>query len=586
MKRGALLLVILLFVFPIISAEINDSNPLLNDEQSKINAAYNCLKDKVEECSTSLEDNIFTLLAIKECENEVRVTASDSNCWPDTGCQIKTTAQATLALSKAGGSTTDEEDWLFLQNKTPQDIEWYLEIESPEQTSCKIIYDDLSHIVVIGEDKKISSNAGTCLSLSEGAYWLRISPDCYSKEFEISCDEGFLTTLLFKKKLSSTIQVSEKTSSMSAEGTTKEKVNSFCFASGNSCDYEGSLWAVLVLDYLGHDMSAFIPYLVTMADENSEYLPESFLYLLTGNMEYRTDLFTRQISGGWWDESDDKFYDTAIALFPFPNENPPEKQTAKDWLLNIQGDDGCWDSGRIKSNAFVLYSLWPKDISSTPGEKDCDDMGYYCMSEISCEGNILSYDCPSGTNRCCDTPKTVGTCSAEGGVVCDSDKTCSISTIEASDTFECCTGYCQAQGTTQTTCELNEGTCRYTCNDNEEPSDSYTCDSSEACCFEKGGIFWWIWLLLILIILVVVAIVFRDRIRPYWIKFQSKLKKTKPGTPGPMYPMISPRAPMRSPMQRRILPPSSRPQPQRPSPTRKPSSEIDDVLKKLRDIGK
>ena len=84
--------------------------------------------------------------------------------------------------------------------------------------------------------------------------------------------------------------------------------------------------------------------------------------------------------------------------------------------------------------------------------------------------------------------------------------------------------------------------------------------------------------MLILIILIIVAIIFRDRLRPYYYKLKSKFGKSKPGPKAP--PRFSPRpgAP------RRILPPSSR-----HSPVRRPvkrSGEIDDVLKKLKEMGK
>jgi len=603
MKKQVLLLSILvlslLFTLQFTLADENLSVDTSDNEQSKVNKAYDCLEEKVkDDCSSSLEDNIFTLLAINKCKDEV-VSESKNNkeCWPKSGCKIKSTAQAILALDESGISTSDAEDWLLSQEEIPQNMIWYLEIESPEATTCKITYDSNQYTINIGEDKRINSGAGSCLSLSEGGWWLRISQACYHKEFEISCDKQFLTTLLFKKTTSSTIHVSDKTSSASAEGTTTEIINSSCFSQGTSCDYEGSLWAALVLNHLDYDISSYIPYLVVMADENEKYLPESFLYLLTGYTDFRTNLLLKQ-KNNYWDESDDKFYDTALALYPFQYEELQEKTNSKDWLLEIQGKDGCWDGGNIRNNAFILYSIWPKGgyANGDDDDDDCEDAGYYCMSEINCEGQILSeYTC-SGVFKCCDTPKSLDTCVEQGGEICNSEQSCvGGTTVEASDLNygeTCCVGgICEVPSPQQSDCEINNGICRsYECDEDEEESFSYTCDYGDKCCIQKtddGKSYWWIWLLVLLIILVVLAIIFRDKLRPYYIKIKSKFKKTKPGTPGlgSGFPQTPLRRPQRRTMPRKILPPTAQRRPQK-RPVQKPKSEIDDVLKKLKDMGK
>ena len=602
MKRGVVF--ILLFILLATSfafAEENDTNitPIASEETttetsadlSQIDKAYKCLEDKVkDECSTSPIDNIFTLLAIKKCGKEVKEDSHSDECWPESDCSIKMTSQAVLALDHAGYATSEAEDWLFEQNNTPDDIYWYLEIESPEETICEIRYDSKDYTINIGADKKISSSAGSCLSLSTGNYWLRVSPSCYDEEFEVSCDESFLTTLLFKKKTSSTIHVSETTHSASAEGTTKEQVLSLCFTEGATCDYEGSLWATLVLDNLGYDVSAFIPYLITMADENSDYLPEAFLYALTGYVDFRSDLLLKQ-KKQYWQESGDKFYDTALALYPFTQEDFTEKENSKKWLLEIQGDDGCWDNGKIASNGFILASIFPRggytSDSGNNGGASCASSGYYCMSSISCEGNILSsYDC-SGVAKCCDQPATLELCANQGGEICASNEYCSGGTTanaaDASYGDTCCIGgSCQEQGaTSEANCGSFGGTCRpYGCESDEDESFTYNCDYGDTCCISQiKESTWWIWLLLILIILIIVAIIFRDRLRPYYEKVKSRFKKGS----SKQTPRAPPFFPPRTGMQRRILPPSSRPIMRRP-PMKKPS-DFDDVLKKLKDMG-
>lgn len=605
MKRGAVLFVILLLsilVLPFAVAVDNNSGGGnievgLDNNISKISIAYNCLENRVsDKCSSSLEDNIFTLLAIKKCKSEVIDESDNNECWPKSGCGIKATAQAILALDKSGTDTSKAEKWLISQNRTSSEVVWYLQIESSEAVTCTITYSGSSHQISIGEDKRINSGAGSCLSLSEGDWWLKISPSCYEKEFEIQChDSSFMTSLLFKKQTSSTIYVSSNPHSASAEGTTTEKVYSICFGKGNSCNYEESLWATLVLSYLGYEISPYLPYLITMVDENEKYLPESFLYILTGETDFRTELLEKQKNNQYWMESSDKFYDTALALYPFQNEIPQEKTDSMDWLLEVQDNNGCW--GSIKDTAFILHSIWPGESrgekQAETKEEDCEDSGYYCMSGIDCEGKILSeYSC-SGVSKCCDSPFSLDTCSNQGGEICGLNKECSISTTEASDAPECCTGYCK-EIVQQSACERYGGSCRSSCFDGEEERGDECSSFSDVCCVEgvtpaPKPVKWWIWSLAVLIFLVILGIIFRDKLRPYWFRAKSMFGgKSKPGMrgrPGPRYPPSS-RIPLRRRVPRRILPPTQSQPIRKHAPVKKAPSEIDDVLKKLKEMGK
>ena len=594
MKKRALFVSTILLLILVTSLAVSQETT----EIEKVDEAYQCLEDRVDDCSSlSLEEKIFSLLAINKCKTDViEDSRNTEECWPSSGCEIKTTAQAILALDNSNSDTTKAEDWLLSQNRTPTELSWYLEIESPGATTCSISYSGSSYNIRIGEDKKISNGAGSCLALAQDNYWLRISPSCYLEEFEISCDEGFLTTLLFKKATSSTIHVSEKTSSAAAGGTTKEKIDSFCFEEGGSCDYEGSLWAALVLDSVGRDVSSYLPYLVTLTDENERHLPEAFLYFLTSKTEYRNNVLSKQKSNKWWEESGDKFYDTALALYPFQQESPQEKTDSKSWLLDVQDADGCWERN-TRNTAFILASIWPKDFRSSGnggegGLPDCEDVGYYCMSGASCEGDIFAdYDCPA-LFKCCSVQQKIDTCFEMNGEVCSSNEVCRGTSLSAADTSACCVqGICEVVTTQEVSdCEINNGVCRsYSCDSNEEEA-FYTCDiSGDTCCVLKtgdgDGSFWWVWVLLILIILVIIGIIFREKLKDLLLRFQTKRrpKSRRPfdrPRPGPTPPLIHPR-----PMQRRILPPSRHTPTARPRRTRT-SKELDDVLKKLKDLGK
>ena len=558
---------------------------------------YECLETRVAgECSSlSVEERIFSLLAIDRCKTEVMEDSRNNECWPESECKIKTTAQAILALSSVGTSTVDAENWLLSQAVSPPDVDWFLQIESTNPTSCDISYLGKSpYTISIDEDRKISGNPGTCLSVYNNKYWLKISPACYNEEFEISCDETFLTSLLYKKKNSEVIYVLKETSSASPGASTKEKVNSFCFKQGGLCNYEGTLWAADVLKLKGYDTSLYLPYLITMADENSEFIPESFLYSLTGS--FKDELLLKQKEGKWWYESGDRLYDTAVALFSLQQEELSEKTGAKEWIEEIQEEDGCWQNN-IRNTAFILFSVWPKKVLSIEDQKpDCETEGYYCVTSNSCQesgGEALDlYGGCFGTNVCCSAESLLESCLLQEGEICGSGEICSEDTVNAADTNKCCVeGTCiEVEEEEESECAIFGGQCKSFCSSDEE-SNVYDCPSFDVCCFSKSKTqFTWVIILGILIALTVIGIIFRKKLRKFWLKVKPKFKgKGKAAPRGPTKPGRFPPGPSSAIRQRttprRMLPPSQR-QVRRPAPRQKPTGELDNVLKKLKEMGK
>ena len=555
---------------------------------------YACLENKVAgKCSSlSSEERIFSLLAIDRCKSEVVGDAKDNECWPESGCKIKTTAQAILALNSVGTSTTKAENWLLSQTISPPNVDWLLQIES-EPTSCSLSYLGKTYPISIDEGRKISSNAGACLKLYND-YWLEISPTCYNEEFEISCDATFFTNLLYKKQDSDVIYVLKGTNSASAGGRTTEKVNSFCFKQGTSCNYEGSLWAALALKFKGYDTIPYLPYLITMAEENPGFLSESFLYSLTGS--FKDELLLKQKEGKWWSESGDKFYDTAVALYSLQKEEPQEKSDAKAWLEEVQGEDGCWQNN-IRNTAFILFSTWPKKIISINDSKlDCEDSEYYCMTNTACQetgGEVLvDYGGCFGASICCSAETLLKSCLLQEGETCSSDEICNGETTAAADTEQCCVGgeciKIESKEKEKSKCEVRGGKCKSSCS-NDEESTAYDCPSFDLCCINKSkkgytGII----IFGILIALTTLGIIFRKKLRKHWLKIKHKFKgKSSPGAsvgprgfpPGPSASIARRITP------RRILPPAQRPV-RRYAPVRKPKGELDSVLKKLKEMGK
>ena len=484
-KEGILLILLIsiIFILPLVIA----------DEEAQIEKAYTCLENKINasNCSSlTFEERVFSLLATGKCEQQVSVDNSSNNCWPKSSCKVKDTAQAILAL-RDNLNTTKAENWLLIQTAVPTGIDWFLEIESSSPVSCKITYSDSTYTVNIGADKKISSNAGPCLGLAQDNYWLKISPTCYNKDIKISCNSGFITTLLFKKTdsstISSTIHVSEEVHSAASNGVTTEKVETFCFAQGGVCNYEGSLWAAGVLHSSGYDISKFMPYLITMKDANKIYLPESLLYFLTG--EFRTELLLKQKAGLYWEESGDRYYDTAMALLPFYYKSSIEKDNSKEWLLDVQGSDGCWNSGNTRNTAFLLYSIWPKETPNPYSEcsinTDCPQIS--CKESI-CTGGVCFYDYFDCTDNdgCCNpgcNSLTDDDCEAE--VECTLDSDCEIYASESNK-------YC-SDDKTKVYKEISEWGCdNHVCVEETTEELVGTCGTDEEClsgnCLNKGDI--------------------------------------------------------------------------------------------------
>ena len=608
MKKGVLILILFsIFLVSFVIAAEGDEETI---EKSIDDKAYDCLNDRFNQtgCSgLSTEGKIFALLTLGECKDEILADANYKS-------NIKLTSQAILALNKVGVDTSDPIDWLWKQNKTSKDMTWFLQIDSSEATICSITYGSSTNTINIGVDKKIDTNAGNCLTRATENYWLQINSACYDEEFEITCDKDFLTTLLFKSS-DNTIHVSPKSTSSQGGGTTIEKIEFLCFQKGNSCDYEGTLWAALILNYIGtdQDLNKINFYLTTLSSISPQYLPSSFLYSLIGTNEFENELIQSQSPAGFWKVGNNKYYDTALALLSIPSGST-NWENALTWLEDEQMATGCWNSNNFADTAFTVYSVWPRGVSLSAGVSEeeiipttegesCSEVGYFCMSGVNCEGSILDeYDC-NGFDKCCNQDQTLETCSDLNGDICNSNQQCAGGDSE--NTFDldygqtCCIGgACEEKIVTEEfTCSSNGGICRIEgCEGNEESSFE-TCEFGDTCCVEKTSTgeanYLWVWILIILILigLVVLGIVKRDKLREYWFRLKSKFKKNPPLSPGINRPLGRPgySSQQRRPMQG-MSSPSQRPLIRRPSRIARPSSkapnEINDVLKKLKDMGK
>ncbi len=602
MKKAGVFIGIFLLVFSF--------SVLAQEDATKIDKAYSCAIEKAKgKCKDiTLEEKVFSLLGLSsdsavldECKKALLDTSEDNKCWPKGSCKVKDTALAVLALKHVGTDVAQGVNWLLSKNSTPRDLTWYLQIDAREETACKISYGGKDFTTVIKADKTLTQGAGSCLTRAQNNYWLQIASGCLSTTFTVSCDKGFISNLIYKKSGSNVFYISSDTKSAPASGSTENAVVATCF--GNPCDYEGSLLATLALSKAGKDISPYLPFLNALATDNEKYLPAAFLHILTGDEEHFSKLTSLHAAGAWDVRSGyGKFYDTALALLALQSTSSEQADAAKQWLLQVQPTNGCWQNS-LRDTSFILYAAWPKAPSRGGGTTPvdyCKDFNYFCITPGDCAETggeqLNNYFCPSLSAICCSKPAVEKNCLEKNGRVCADDEECTGSTISASDSGRCCDSSC-VKKQTQPECEIKGYFCQSSCSDNQEEA-SYGCTGSNTCCKTKEvppvppRSYWWIWVLVILIILVILGIVFRNRLSLWLFRRKGGKGKEAPSSPGGRFPPTAP-FPARLPQAR---PPFGRPGvalrgpapriPARLRPSDETDKELDETLRKLKDMGK
>jgi hypothetical protein len=513
--------------------------------------AISCLKSKVSgKCNNiNTEEKIFSLLSVGECKSELKADSVSGNCWPGASCNVKTTAKAIIALKNSGENTLNAENWINERKIPFESLDWYLQINTDNKSNCTVEYNNQKYSFKVLEDQSISSlGLGSCLFVSD-SYWLKISSSCLKdNEFIVSCDKPFSTSLIFKKKNSDYFFILLNIHYGQSEGYTKEKPLAYCIREEgtSSCNYESTLWTALAMNFVGKNISDYLAYLISMADQNNNYLPESFLYTLTGN--YKDDLLNKQTTEGYWQVSNDKFYDTALALLPFQNDDTIiQKTKAKEWLEKSQQANGCWRDDIIDTG-FLVYSLWSKRIIPV-SSNNCINSGYFCTTNSeSCNeagGNVLNEytGCNLGS-VCCDKQEIQKNCSEKSGVLCFQNQTCNgviTSSLDSLYGKSCCIGTCinaaiptdggqegeGNEGNNENICKNNGGSCKQTCSKEEIKISDPCLDSNEVCCIkeEKKSSILLILILGILILLLIFGFIFKNKLRLILSPLLSKIGK-------------------------------------------------------------
>ena len=203
------------------------------DEAGFINKGFVCLRGKLGgNCgdTRNTEQVVFSLLAMNgdsnirgNCKSSLN-NKKEGNCWGDSdssSCDLKSTALAVLGLNHAGENVSDGINWLLDNTQRASGLNWFLEIDTNNESRCTIEVGGVEKTFNIEDDKKIRGSS-SCFSPSEDGYFLKIKNACLDEKFVISCDNNFITTLFYKKTSEETYHISGNTHSAQAYDLTEE----------------------------------------------------------------------------------------------------------------------------------------------------------------------------------------------------------------------------------------------------------------------------------------------------------------------------------------------------------------------------
>ena len=605
-KRAVELGLIIVFGILVFGAVVQAANE--TSDSDKLDLAYKCLGNQVDntKSSISLSEAVFGTLALgskKKFDDEiVNGKKNVESCWPSAGCKIKESAQVLLAYNKIGKDTNGVKDWLLSKAIAAKELTWYLEIdaENHETSACTLKYDGKENKIQIKEDMTIGGTPGACLEISYGGYWLKIKDACLEKEFEISCEKSFVTTLVYQRKEGGAVFVSSETHSGAAGGATTEKVKSKCFATSSKCDYEGTLWATLALNKIKEDVSAYTPYLLALSEDNQKYLPSAFLFILTGGDDEYQELVEKQKAEGYWSiigSPYNRFYDSALGMLALSGKT--DADSTKNYLLKVQTKEGCWNNNNIQDTGFILYA-WDGGRGGGGGgggtTQTCIEGGNYCVPRMEClnaEGSVLDeFICGELIDSCCSINAVEKSCDEKGGIVCASNQECEGGALVSSADGACCVKGACIEKKTENLCNLANGVCSSSCSANEEELSESCPNINDVCCkakvaVEEGGNYWtWIIIFGVLILLVIIGIAFRRNIQSWF--YSRKKGGEREGPRG-----MPPRGPPMMMGRPRYGPPGMRaparggPAPRVTRGVKSPEDEeMEETMKKLRDMSK
>ncbi len=358
-------------------------------------------------------------------------------CFSKGNCKSKDTAFALWTLNEFGENTDAGEEWLKSALIPALKNNWYLEIVTTNNGTCKISYPgDTAR-----EEETIQVDAGAfpqCTAASTNTFF--DLNKCLKKkdlvatrssiDFDINCAD------LGPSSIISIIFNTQNSYSLVQQATTdryQAVINNGCFsdnAADKTCSKDASLFTNWILSQVAASANVDI-WLKTVYDPINPL--DNALFALAAKetkQTYIDNLIKAQRNDGSFNND---VYTTAFAILALKKAgSTKELNSAVDWLKTKQQSDGSW--GSVPNTALALYvafanvpvTLPPPGGTPGPGpEQRCGDD--ICNGDETIE--TCPQDCETSTTTCnknnvCETSagEDSDTCSVDcfcGDQVCD-----------------------------------------------------------------------------------------------------------------------------------------------------------------------
>ncbi len=423
---------------------------------------------------------------LKEQEDDTK------HCWPKGSCKIKDTAFAVWALNEFGENTDTGEEWLKSALIPALRNNWYLEIITTNNGTCKISYPGDNG----REEENIQVDAGTfpqCNAATTNTFFdlnqcLRkkdLVATRSSIDFDINCADLGASSII------SIIYNTQNSYSLVQQATTdryQAVINNGCFSDNptdRTCSKDASLFTNWILSQVAASANVDI-WLKTVYDPLKPL--DNALFTLAAKeakQTYVTNLIKAQRNDGSFNND---VYETSIAILALKKAgSTQELNAAIEWLKTKQQSDGSW--GGLQNTALALYAAFTNVPVTLPppgggpgprpepecgddicsGDEtfetcpqDCETSSSTCNENDVCDVNQgedsdnCSADCFCGDQVCDDYERsTPGACSSDCGggqeESCGNDKVEGTEECDGADD-SACPGLC----TLSCTCPVEE----------------------------------------------------------------------------------------------------------------------------------
>ncbi len=474
-----------------------------------------------------------------------------NHCWPKGSCKVKDTAFAIWALNEFGENTDAGEEWLKKILIPALRNNWYLEIVTTNNGTCKISYPGDNG----REEENIQVDAGTfpqCNVAATNTFFdlnqcLRkrdLVATRSSIDFDINCADLGASSII------SIIYNTQNSYSLVQQATTdryQAVINNGCFSDNptdRTCSKDASLFTNWILLQVAASANVDI-WLKTVYDSLKPL--DNALFVLAAKeskQTYITNLIKAQRNDGSFNND---VYETTIAILALKKAgSTQELNAAIEWLKTKQQSDGSW--GGLQNTALALYAAFTNVPVTLPphGSGAGPRLEPACGDDI-CNGDETFETCPQDCETSSSTCNENNICDVNAGEDSDNCTADCFCGDQVCDDYERSTGACSSDCSSDSqaeTCgnDITEGT--EECDGVDDSACPGLCTSSCTCEIEESGGGAGKWIIMLLVFFLLGGAVFfylrgktkgagKTATKPVseFRPFSSQLEKTQPQQP-------------------------------------------------------